>query len=116
MHQLSSTNRIANKSDARVPSPPQIGTSQPDTRPLIVIMPDSVAEEGTLTAPMMMLRIAARQYMNSGFMPKASKKRHQRRLPFISIIHIRRARNDDARPQVVSTNVGDHIFLLIGMP
>ena len=116
MSQLINTNNIAKHSEARVASP-HIGISMARyTYPEIDIMPDEASLQGMRTAPNLIESMSPRQYMNSGLMPNASKKRHQRLWPRMSIIHMSSPRKLDARPHVVSTNVGDHIFLFIGIP
>lgn len=61
-------------------------------------------------------KMPAATYINKGFTPNDSKNTLHFLYPFISMIHIRRASNVDANPHVAKTNVGDHIFLLIGQP
>lgn len=63
-----------------------------------------------------MLNTAPNTYMNKGLIPNASKNRLHFLYPLMSMIQMSKANELAANPHVVRTNVGDHIFLLIGQP
>ena len=75
-----------------------------------------LAPHGKLMLPKRILSTPPNTYMNKGLTPNDSKNRLHFLYPFTSIIQMRSARKLEASPQVVSTKVGDHIFLLIGHP
>ena len=63
-----------------------------------------------------MLNTAPNTYMNKGLIPNASKNRLHFLYPLMSMIQMSKANELAANPHVVRTNVGDHIFLLMGQP